>query len=51
MKKYDVSYRGEFIVIVEAENEEEAIKKAEQSNQWSMITEGHTDMYEVEEAE
>lgn len=51
-KKYLVSYRDEISVEVEAENEEQAIYVAEQSDRWSfLLREGHKDFFEVEETE
>ena len=50
MKKYQVTYRGEIEVIVEANSEDEAIFEAEKSEEWRFILdEGHKDMFEVNE--
>ena len=50
MKKYDVYYRNEFVTSVEADNEDQAIYLAEQSDNWRFITpEGHKDLFEVKD--
>lgn len=47
--KYIVSYRGEFWVEVFAEDEADAIKKANDSENWTLLNnEGHPDFYKVE---
>ena len=52
LKTYNVSYRNEISVDVQAENEDQAIYLAGQSNKWSfLLKEGHTDSFEVEEFE
>ena len=48
LKKYSVSYRGEFGVVVMAKDEAKAIRIAEKK-EWEMLSEGHIDFYEVEE--
>ncbi len=48
MPKYIVNYRDEFVQEVEAENEEEAIKKANKGKWEFLLGEGHADMYTVE---
>lgn len=51
-KTYLVSYRDEFETIVNAENEEEAVSKAEQSDEWRLkLQEGHKDFFECQEIE
>jgi hypothetical protein len=48
MPKYIVTYRDEITVNIEAANEDEAISKAEKSDNWSFILcEGHRDFFEV----
>lgn len=52
MKIYTVTYRGEFFVDVEAENEEQALYIAERSGSWKfIISEGHKDLFEIKELE
>ena len=48
-KKYNVQYRGEFEVDVEAKNESEAVEKAVKDGKWDMMNDGHRDMFEAEE--
>lgn len=51
MKKYHVTYRQEFWTVVEAESKEDAIKKAEKSAHWALLSEGHQEFYEVEKTD
>ena len=51
MKKFFIKYRDEFEIIVEAKDEEDAIRVAELKGKWAMNSEGHRDMYEVVELE
>lgn len=48
MPKYHVAYRGEIETEVEADNADEAVYQAEQSERWRFIlNEGHKDLFEV----
>lgn len=50
VKTYIVTYRDEISVEVQAENEDQAVYLAEQSDEWSfLLREGHKDFFEVEE--
>lgn len=46
--KYQVTYRGEFEVIIDANSEEEAKFKADRNENWRFILDvGHSDFYEI----
>lgn len=44
---YQITYRGEIEVFIEASSAEEALSKAIDSKKWRFIIEGHSEFFET----
>jgi len=48
MPDYDITYRGEFHICIEADSKEQAIEKAK-GQRWEVLSDLHSDFIEIDE--
>jgi len=48
MKKYYITYRGEFGLEVQAESQEDAFKEMQKHDKWTLLSELHPEFLEIE---